>query len=92
MWVSNGPSVLLANSYARITGRGISVSFFSKLFKRGQAVGSIAYTTAFEMVLAGSKAMVAVVAAGLFLWLETTVAFAVLFVIGGLLSLLYTRY
>lgn len=83
--------VVLTELLARLSTVGVLLPLSSHLYAQGRRYGALTYSIAFEIMLAYSKALMAWVLVGLFLWLEPGGAFTAAFVLAGLLGLLYGK-
>lgn len=81
--------VLLAGGYRMMAASAVNISFLTKLYADGKRLGPLKYLTAFEIVLALSKAIVGWLLVLIFLSTTPYAGFAVAFLLAALLTWFY---
>ncbi|MBI4021834.1 MAG: MFS transporter [Candidatus Andersenbacteria bacterium] len=82
-------NVLLTDVLARSSYIGVQIPHWQLLYAEGRRAGPLRYVVALEMTLAVSKAVLALVLAGVFAVLTPYAGFAVTFLLAGAYALLY---
>ncbi len=83
--------IVFTDSLARVSLTGVMIPMMYKVYSQAKGTRSLEFAVAFELVLAISKAITALIIAFLFMFLPVYPAFICTFFLAMLLSLLYGR-